>query len=68
MSSKKKHLSGNMEQGLSFIAVVVLCTMAIFLFNSPLMFLTSFIVGSTYLVIRGRKKGWRLPKNIKDTH
>ena len=68
MSLKKKHLSGNMEQGLSFIAVIVLCTIAMFVFNSPLMFLTSFIGGSTYLGIRGRKKGWRLPKNIKDTH
>jgi hypothetical protein len=37
-----------MEQGLSFIAVVTLC--------------------SSYLVVRGRQKGWRLPKNIKDTH
>jgi hypothetical protein len=57
-----------MEQGLSFIAVIVLCTISMFVFNSPLMFLTSFFGGSTYLVIRGRKKGWRLPKNIKDTH
>ena len=68
MSLRKKRLSGNMEQGLSFIAVIVLCTIAMFVFNSPLIFLTSFIGGSTYLVIRGRKKGWRLPKNIKDTH
>ena len=70
MSLKKKLLSGKykMEQGLSFIAVIVLCTIAMFVFNSPLMFLTSFVGGSTYLVIRGRKKGWRLPKNIKDTH
>jgi hypothetical protein len=47
-----------MEQGLSFIAVIVLCTIAMFVFNSPLMFLTSFFGGSSYLVIRGRKKGW----------
>ena len=58
MSLRKKHLSGNMEQGLSFIAVIVICTIAMFVFNSPLMFLASFIGGSTYLVIRGRKKGW----------
>ena len=57
-----------MEQGLSFIAVIILCMVAMFVFNSPLMFLALFIGGSTYLVIRGRKKGWRLPKNIKDTH
>ena len=63
MSLRKKHLSGKykMEQGLSFIAVIVLCTIAMFVFNSPLMFLTSFIGGSSYLVIRGRKKGWMWP-------
>ena len=63
MSLKKQNLSGKykMEQGLSFIAVIVLCTIAMFVFNSPLMFLTSFIGGSSYLVIRGRKKGWKWP-------
>ncbi len=61
MNLKKKHLSGNMEQGLSFIVVIVLCTIAMFVFNSPLMFLTSFIGGSSYLVIRSRKKGWKWP-------
>jgi hypothetical protein len=50
-----------MEQGLGFIVVIVLCTLAMFVFSSPLMFLTSFIGGSSYLVIRGRKKGWQWP-------
>ena len=60
MSLRKKPLSGKykMEQGLSFIAVIVLCTIAMFVFNSPLMFLTFFIGGCSYLIIRGRKKGW----------
>jgi hypothetical protein len=60
MSLRKKHLSGKnkMEQGLSFIAVIVLCTIAMFVFNSPLMFLTSFIGGGTYLVIMGKRKNW----------
>ncbi len=60
MSLKKKLLSGKykMEQGLTFIAVIVLCTIAMFVFNSPLMFLTSFIGGSTYLLIRSKRKGW----------
>jgi hypothetical protein len=57
-----------MEQGLSFIAVVAVCSIAMFVFNSPTMFLTSFIIGCSYLVLRGRKKGWRLPKDIKNTH
>jgi 4-amino-4-deoxy-L-arabinose transferase-like glycosyltransferase len=47
-----------MEQGLSFIAVVILCIIAMFVFNSPIMFLTFFITGCTYLILRGRKKGW----------
>ena len=47
-----------MEQGLSFIVVIILCTISMFVFNSPLMFLTSFIGGGSYLVIRSRKMGW----------
>ena len=57
-----------MEQGLSFIAVVALCMVVLFVFNSPSLFLITFLLGSSYLVLRGRKKGWRLPKNIKETH
>ena len=57
-----------MEQGLSFIAVVALCVVVLFVFNSPSLFLITFLLGSSYLVLRGRKKGWRLPKNIKETH
>ena len=57
-----------MEQGLSFIVVVALCSIAMFVVNSPLLFLITFFSGSSYLVIRGKKMGWRLPKNIKDTH
>jgi hypothetical protein len=47
-----------MEQGLSFIGVITLCSLAIFLAHSPFMFLTFFTVGSTYLLIRGKRKGW----------
>ena len=47
-----------MEQGLSFIAVVAVCSIAMFVFNSQAMFLALFIGGSSYLVIRGIKKGW----------
>jgi flagellar biosynthesis protein FliQ len=47
-----------MEQGLSFIAVIILCMVAMFVFNSPWMFLALFIGGSSYLVIKGIKKGW----------
>jgi hypothetical protein len=47
-----------MEQGLSFIVVIVLCMISMFVFDSPLMFLTFFIGGCSYLVIKGRKGGW----------
>ena len=47
-----------MEQGLSFIAVIVLCMIAMFVFDSQSMFLIFFIGGCSYLVIRGRNKGW----------
>jgi hypothetical protein len=46
-----------MEQGLSFIAVILLCAFAMVLHNSVL-FLGVFFIGGAYLVLRGRKKGW----------
>ena len=57
MSLKKKHLSGNMEQGLSFIAVIALCMIGVII-NSPMWVLVVFPIGGTYLLIRGKKKGW----------
>ena len=57
MSLRKKHQSGNMEQGLSFIAVISICMIGIAI-NSPIWFLSAFVIGCTYLVIRGKKKGW----------
>jgi hypothetical protein len=57
MSLRKKHRSGNMEQGLSFIAVISICMIGIAI-NSPIWFLSAFVIGCTYLVIRGKKKGW----------
>jgi c-di-AMP phosphodiesterase-like protein len=58
MSLKKRRQNGNMEQGLSFIAVIIFCMIAMFVFNSQLLFIMTFLVGSIYLIIRGRKKGW----------
>jgi hypothetical protein len=46
-----------MEQGLSFIAVIAICMIGIVL-DSPIGFLSAFVIGCTYLVIRGKKKGW----------
>ena len=50
-----------MEQGWSFMAVITLCMIGVGI-DSPLWVLVTFIVGSTYLVIRGKKKGWKWPK------
>ena len=48
----------DMEQGLSFVVVISLCTLAMVLHNVPL-FLWVFSMGSIYLLIRGKSKGWR---------
>jgi hypothetical protein len=48
----------DMEQGLSFIVVISLCTLAMVLHNVPL-FLGVFTIGSFYLLLRGKRKGWR---------
>ena len=46
-----------MEQGLSFIAVVGICSIGI-LIDSPIWVLSTFVIGCTYLLVRGKKKGW----------
>ena len=51
-----------MEQGLSFIAVVALCSVAMFVFYSPALYLVTFFGGATYLLLRGKNKGWAWPK------
>ncbi len=56
-----------MEQMLSFIVTIVICTLAIE-YDKPIIFLLGFIGGCAYHIIRGRKMGWKLPKDIKDTH
>ena len=56
-----------MEQAISFIAVVVIASILL-IAKLPHLFLVFFVVGCTYLVIRGKKKNWTLPKDIKDTH
>ena len=50
-----------MEQGWSFMAVITLCMIGVWM-ESPMWVLVSFIVGSTYLLIRGKSKGWKWPK------
>ena len=57
-----------MEQIFSFLITIILCSVSILVIQSPLLFLITFILGVGYQVIRGRKKGWKLPKDIKDTH
>jgi hypothetical protein len=46
-----------MEQSLSFIALIVICSIMVAL-NLPIAFLITFFGGGTYLGIRGRRKGW----------
>jgi hypothetical protein len=47
-----------MEQAVSFVIVVLMCAVGIVL-HWPLWILGSFLIGCTYLVIRGKYKGWR---------
>lgn len=57
-----------MEQTLSFLLTVIICTVAVILFDSPSMFLAAFVSGIVYYSVRAKQKGWKLPKQIKDTH
>ena len=57
-----------MEQTLSFILTVIICSVAVIVFNSPSMFLAAFVSGMIYYGVRAKQKGWKLPKQIKDTH
>lgn len=56
-----------MEQLFTFITIIAMLVLAI-LINSGLVFLVSFVGGIAYHVIRGRKKGWSLPKEVKNRH
>jgi hypothetical protein len=51
-----------MEQGLSFLTLITLLMVGMFVFESPILFLIIFFGGGTYLGIRGKFKGWAWPK------
>ena len=50
-----------MEQGLSFMAVIGLCMIGIGMDSSELVSV-AFTFGSLYLLVRGKRKGWKWPK------
>jgi len=56
-----------MEQLFTFAGIILMLIVAL-LINSALLFLVSFVGGVAYHVIRGRKKGWTLPKEVKNRH
>lgn len=56
-----------MEQLFTFAGIILMLIVTL-LINSALLFLVSFVGGVAYHVIRGRKKGWTLPKEVKDRH
>jgi hypothetical protein len=62
-----KNLVLENEQLLSFLTTITLCGISLSM-NSPVLFLISFIGGLSYHVIRGKKLGWTLPKEIKRRH
>lgn len=47
-----------MEQGLSFIGVLILIMVGVWL-GSPLWVLSTFLIGCTYLLWRGKREGWK---------
>ena len=56
-----------MEQLFTFVGVILACTFAVII-QSPLLFGVAFAGGVLYHVIRGKVKGWSLPKDVKDRH
>ena len=56
-----------MEQLLTFLVIIFLCSLTIGI-ESPILFAVLFIGGIVYSILRGRKKGWSLPKDVKNTH
>lgn len=52
-----------MEQGLSFIGLITLLMVSLFVIESPTVFLFTFLVGSIYLIFRSKKKGWNWRRN-----
>lgn len=62
----KKNL-GNLEQLFTFILIIVACSTAMIM-QSPKLFIFCFLGGIGYHVLRGRKKGWKLPNGIKNSH
>jgi hypothetical protein len=50
-----------MEQGWSFMAVIGLCMIGVWM-DSPMWVLVTFTLGSIYLLVRGKRKGWKWPK------
>ncbi len=56
-----------MEQLFTFIGIIFACILAVII-ESPILFGISFAGGILYHVIRGKIKGWSLPKDVKDRH
>lgn len=47
-----------MEQALSFIVLVTLLMITLFVLKSSVIFLITFLVGCSYLLMRGKNKNW----------
>ena len=56
-----------MEQLFTFIGIIFACVLAVIM-ESPVLFGVSFAGGVLYHVLRGKIKGWSLPKDVKDRH
>jgi hypothetical protein len=56
-----------MEQLFTFIGIIFACVLAVII-ESPILFGVSFAGGILYHILRGKIKGWSLPKDVKDRH
>jgi len=50
-----------MEQLLSFLLLIGLLMVILFIIQSPLLFLATFFTGAGWVAVRGSKKGWTWP-------
>ncbi len=62
----KKNL-GNLEQFMTFLGIILICSAAMIM-RSPKLFIPVFLGGIGYHVVRGKKKGWKLPNGVKNSH
>jgi len=76
MLNRFKETWKNHGQVIGFLVLIITLNVYWILFQDEMQkndwlvlgWLGLFFGGATFMVLQGKKHGWRLPKNIKDTH